>query len=724
MQEGSASFIVDGPADIYSATGDQPPARVEAGNLFALNAGQTAVFAMKQPAVVTNTGSGELVMLGGHAYFVTTHGSAEARPDGYRDPTYEVLTVMKQLTGEAVEIELERVSLAPGEYTHVDFLEDERLVGWHPELNTTVRIAPGALDSLPDEVLDSTMIHSLTSSNQPPGTYTVFNTGKNPATLHFMRIAPGSPGSDAASPIASATPDVASPEALSSGIDSETSATYQPLTDLVIDPDVIPIGDSAAWNETRFELTYLEAGESHEPDSNSATCCRPGLSGIQVINGLLDIELAGPALITRAGNLSNAESLPEAGTVTLRPGESIWYGLEASPRLVNNGQSRSTFLKITANEQAVPQAGETSAPPTVDLLGVAADTVSTALDTGPVMATVYEMSLGPHSSVPFGVRSGEPALAVVAEGTIQYYEDSEGQGPPSDSSLIFTPGAENGVAFHSLQPGIWTIENREDTHATVYLLRLTSNIPVPVDEAGYDTVLNAVVKPSVHAFGADTSLDEAYFADVTLEPHASLSSTDPVFGCCNGVHTITVIEGEVAFQSSGLISATLMGDGGVGPEGPQTLRAGESAMYEGHLIATNNTDTRVRMLMGGVYAAEIATPVSVDPESGISILSRTLTTFSYDLENVLQSHDIARVTIAPGQQAPLSVTPNDALMLLASGGPLQVVSQSGSSSPIEITGSLSGDTLESGEYVLSNSGLSEVTVYTLRIGPDLAPPGS
>ena len=194
VQDGSASFIVDGPADIYSGPEGQPPIRVEAGTLFALNVGETAAFALIRPAVVTNTGPDELVMLGGYAYDHTSQGSSITRPDGYQDPTYVILSLMKQLPGDAVEFELERVSMAPGEYTHVEVLEDERLVGWHPEVNTTVRIAPGTLDSLPDGLLDSTMIQSLAYSDQPPGTYTVFNTGKNPATLHFMRItAAGSP---------------------------------------------------------------------------------------------------------------------------------------------------------------------------------------------------------------------------------------------------------------------------------------------------------------------------------------------------------------------------------------------------------------------------------------------------------------------------------------------------------------------------------------------------
>ncbi|CAN5846420.1 hypothetical protein BH24CHL4_BH24CHL4_13180 [soil metagenome] len=702
VRQGSASFIVDGPVDLYSAKGDGNPVRIADASLFALEAGDTAVFAVEHPAIVTNTGADELLMLGGYAYeFGGPVTSIE--PDGYLGQPEVFDTTMEPIPAEALYVSFEQVVLEPGERTHIESSTEERIVGWYPETNTTVRMMPGLQEALPEDHQGSFMVQSFVVTDWSPVPYTLFNAGKNPATLTFMRIA------SAAS--ASATPQAAMPVE-----GQETSASVQPLSMVVADPDALPIGDPGSWNETYFEFASLEAGATIEPGS------RPGLAGILVLEGAMDVKLAGPAQITRAGDLTTVESFDGPGSVSLQAGDAIWYGLDTSPNLTNLGESATIYLSLTANDQ--PDPGQAAAPGESQLAS-ASDAASTSLESGPVHASIHRMDLGPNASVPVDVRAGEPALAVVAEGQIRYYQDT-GAGPP-DASLMHEPDADNGIALHALEAGPWVIGNSENAPATVYLLRLTNDLPVDIAGGPFENVVNAAFRPMAHSFGADPGWDQAYLAESTLEPFSSVSSTDPVFGCCNGVQVITVLEGELTVQMDLPMQVMTMGNDPAGSMNPVVLRPGESALFESHMVATNTGSTRARFLHGGVFAAVPSTEAS-ETDYGFLAGDRIITSFAHDPADSMQSLNIDHVTIEPGKTVPVTITANDAFLLLADDGSALTMTypvadgDAPASMGMEGIESLSSDMLDPGTYEIENAGSDPVTVFTLRIGPDLAPP--
>jgi hypothetical protein len=316
-------------------------------------------------------------------------------------------------------------------------------------------------------------------------------------------------------------------------------------------------------------------------------------------------------------------------------------------------------------------------------------------------------------------------LAVVAEGQISYYQDT-GQGP-SDPSITFEPDDENGIAFHGLPPGPWRIESSQDAPATVYLLRITNDFPME-EGAGdaYESLVNAAFRPMVHSFGADPGWDQAYLAESSLEPSASVSSTDPAFGCCNGVQVITVLEGELTITMDLPMQVIQMDNDPVSVGNSVVLGPGESALYESHMIASNSGATPARFLHGGVYKSGL---VSGTPETlyGFFAGPRIATSFVHNPEDAMQSLNIDRATIEPGQFAPLTITDDDAFLLLTGDDAALTVSYPGGEEVpslvgIEGFGALNSDGLDPGDYELENIGSSPVTIYILRVGPDLAPP--
>jgi hypothetical protein len=215
VREGSASVIVDGPADFYPAGSGQTPVRVPAATLFALESGQTAVFAMENPAIVTNTGSDDLLMLGGYGYELIGPMTS-LRPDGYHDRPV-VYSDMEPIPEESLEVSFEQVTLEPGELTHIELRDDQRLVGWYPETNTTVRWAKGELDEVPTDPLGSSTAMTFVMYNYAPGPYTFFNTGENPASIYLLRIIPVSSSGPADSPVAAIPQSEATPVPDSTG---------------------------------------------------------------------------------------------------------------------------------------------------------------------------------------------------------------------------------------------------------------------------------------------------------------------------------------------------------------------------------------------------------------------------------------------------------------------------------------------------------------------------
>jgi hypothetical protein len=170
----------------------------------------------------------------------------------------------------------------------------------------------------------------------------------------------------------------------------------------------------------------------------------------------------------------------------------------------------------------------------------------------------------------------------------------------------------------------------------------------------------------------------------------------------------------------------MMGNDPAGSMNPVVLGPGESALFESHMIATNTGSTPARFLHGGVYKLEPTTETS-ETDYGFFAGQRAISEFAHDPADSMQSLNVDRVTIKAGQSVPVTITNNDAFLIVSDGGTLTLKPASDadpelSPNPVINTSSFSGEELEAGNYLLANPGANPITVYTLRIGPDLAPP--
>jgi hypothetical protein len=200
VQQGSASFVVNGPVALYASGSEQIPAPIAAGDLFAVETGNTAVFARNNPAIVTNTGSEELLLLAGYGYEHSPIPGAVKPYKDYSEWPWVTDSGLNPIAGNTVDVSFEQVVLEPGALTHIDSNPDERLVGWFPEhASTTVRMMRGEHNTLSDNPLESFVVQSFVMDHFSPGPYTFFNAGEYPVTIHLMRIVPaGDVSSDTA----------------------------------------------------------------------------------------------------------------------------------------------------------------------------------------------------------------------------------------------------------------------------------------------------------------------------------------------------------------------------------------------------------------------------------------------------------------------------------------------------------------------------------------------
>ena len=169
-----------------------------------------------------------------------------------------------------------------------------------------------------------------------------------------------------------------------------------------------------------------------------------------------------------------------------------------------------------------------------------------------------------------------------------------------------------------------------------------------------------------------------------------------------------------------MITAFVQGNGSDAQDF-SAIQTGETVIYEGTITVSNPSDDPIRILIGGAFPANA--PGAEILNAGLQVELLADASFDYDSLDSLTSIDIDEVTIEPGQSAPLTVTPNDALLLLATGDEVRVLDEAGVFSA-DLTTAFSADELDPGEYQLMNSSAETVTVHTLRIGPDLAPPSS
>jgi hypothetical protein len=712
VREGSASVVVDGPADLHAAGSGQTPVRIPAATLFALESGETAVFAMESPAIVTNTGSDDLVMLGGYGYqFVGPMTTLV--PDGYHNQPMTLDSNLDPIPAELLDVSFEQVTLEPGELTHIDSREEERVAGWFPETNTTVRMAMGELDAIPTDPLGSSMVQSFVMYNYAPGPYTFFNAGKNPATLTLMRIRP------AAAQIAATASPVASPVA-----EVQTAET---LLDIQVNPADLGAQTSDLWNTMEFELVYVEPGEGFNTDHPYFTCCA-GITVFQILEGSASFIVDSEADVYAAGNWSAPTRIPAGTLFALGAGETAVFVMDQPAIVTNTGAEELVMLRGS---------GEQFIGPMTTLMpdGYRGGAWATDASMDPLPGDVVNVSFERVALEPGAMTHVESTADVRLVGL---YPETDTAVRMLTGDFDAIPADNRGFLLQSIvmgnfSPGPYTFYNASENPATLYLMRIApaTNPPAatpvasPSPAASTETVVNAAFRPMAHSFGADPGWDQASLAESSLEPFASVSSTDPAFGCCNGVQVITVLEGELTVQMD-LPMQVMMSNDPAGSMNPVVLGPGESALYESHMVATNTGSTSARFLHGGVYKAEPTTEAS-ETSYGFFAGQRAVSAFAHDPADSMQSLDVDRVTIDPGQEIPLTITANDAFLLVSDGGTLTLRPASDtdpelSTNPLIITSSFSGEELEAGNYTLTNPSANPVTVYTLRIGPDFAPP--
>ena len=690
--EGSASFIAESDADVYAASEWSTPTRIPAGTLFSLSPEETAVFAMEVPAVVTNTGTGELVMLGAYSYYFKGPITTDA-PDGYLDDPWVSSSPFDPLPGDRVQMQLERIALDPGELTHIETDPDDGLVGWYPETNAVVRMTKGAVTN-PEDPFVGSHLRTIMMSNFPEESFTFFNDGENPATIYLFRISPVSSGSSAASPVA----------------DSPAPQPHENLLDIRVNPAEFGAAALSSWDQMEFALVSVNAGESFSTDHPFFSCC-DGIATFQVREGSASFIIDGPAEI-----YSGAGDQPpvrvEAGTLfALNVGETAVFSMKQPAVVTNTGPDELTMLGgyayfITSQGSILPPDGYQQ--PTYVLL-----TLMKQLTGDAVEFEIEQVSLAPGEYTHVEVLENErlvgwhPELNTtvrIAPGALDSLPDGL-----LDSTMI------QSLAYSNLSPDTYTLFNTGKNPATLHFMRISgtagsdgtpsgspvaadsADLPLEVERDGWESVLNAVVQTSSLDFGAGPAWDSAYFTETSLAP----SSGDVELGCCNGVHVLTVMEGEVSIELLPNVIQSFLREENSVDQDLSVLQPGESVIFGGTMTIANESGAGAKFLIGGVY------PVDAPATEA----------------NSLMSVDIAQVTLLPGASAPLTVTENDILLLLADqeGG---VVLTAESGYTYDLWSGLNESILEPGEYQMKNSTSELITVHTLRIGPDLAPPSS
>jgi hypothetical protein len=206
IQQGSASFEVDGPVDLYTAGAEQGPARIASGTLIDLEPGDSVVLAKYALAIVANTGSAELLMLAGYGDEYSLEPVWAKPIEGYNDWPWITGSNLDQIAVNVVDVSFEQVTLEPGGLTYIDSNPEEWLAGWFPERSsTTVRMMRGTHSAISENPLDSFVVQTFVMDNFSSGPYTFFNAGNSTATLYLMRIVPVESPPPASSPVAEAT---------------------------------------------------------------------------------------------------------------------------------------------------------------------------------------------------------------------------------------------------------------------------------------------------------------------------------------------------------------------------------------------------------------------------------------------------------------------------------------------------------------------------------------
>ncbi|MGE3798506.1 MAG: hypothetical protein AB7G88_11790, partial [Thermomicrobiales bacterium] len=440
------------PARVYSGAGGDQFLEIDAGTLFAVEHGQTAVFAMESPAVVTNTGTVELIMLGAYGYAFTDIPGANQVPPGYNDDVWVVDFTMEPLDGDAARIVLESISLEPGGYAHLEITDSERIVGINPEWNTMVRLAHGELSAHPDNALASSMFRSLVFSELSPGTYTLFNTGENPATAHFMRLAGEQPvsGSDASET-------------------SPTAGTVSPATPLAIDRDgwtrllnsVVQPGALGLNLHNDWDTAYFGQLNLTKQSGGVVLGCCDGVSLITVLEGEVTIENATTVFSTFT---NSADFAPDLAS-TLRNGETALYrgaitvsAADGSPATILTG--------------GVFSANASGAEAFLERMDIASwfSAAYVPKESGSLISfDIDQIELAPGESAPLAITPNDAILLLVSAAGIDVLA-ADG----TVSAAITTSYDADG-----LEPGEYQVSNSGSDPVTIFALRIGPDLAPP-----------------------------------------------------------------------------------------------------------------------------------------------------------------------------------------------------------------------------------------------------
>lgn len=689
VREGRASFVVDGPADFYEAGPAQPPTRIPAGTLFALEAGQAAVFAMESLAVVTNTGSADLTMLGGYAYDFVGPASHQL-PDGYRNTPATFKWDLDPIPADLLDVSFEQITLDPGEMTHIESRAEEWIGGWFPETNTSVKGVLGEFDAFPAGSAGTFIVANVIGFYSP-GDYTFSNAGDYPATFHIMRIAPVTAATETASPVASPVVEVQAAET---------------ILDIQVNPGDLGATTPDLWDTMEFALVHVQPGESFNTDHPYFTCCA-GVAVFQVLDGSASFIVDSDAEVYTADTGQEPVRVSAGSLFALESGDTAVFVMDQPAIVTNTGTDELLMLGAYGYQFLGPI---TSVTPDgyLDVPWVAASSMD-PLPGNEVRVQLERIALEPgelthiESSPDFRLVGWYPetnTMVRMAMGALDAVPDD-----PFATSMV------QSFVMTNFSEGPYTFFNTGNNTATLYVMRIkavapdsvasspvavdSAELPFDVDRDGWNSLLNAVVRTSPYDFESGPAQHSAYFTETSLAP--SRSGVD--VGCCNGVHVMTVLEGEIAITSLPNPIQSFV-RGGVDRD-LSVLQEGESIIFAGTMTVANESGKGARFMIGGVYPADTSTADTIS----------------------LMSIDIDQVTLQPGDSVPFTVTPNDVLRLMANQeGGVMLIAASGYT--WEVWSGLNTANLESGDYQMKNSSSQPITVQVLRIGPDLAPPSS
>ncbi|CAN5846512.1 hypothetical protein BH24CHL4_BH24CHL4_13190 [soil metagenome] len=670
LRQSTATFLVDGVVHFYPAGSGGASYPMPPGTPLALGPGDTAVFALEHPAVITNTGADELLMLGGFAYQYNATPGTRPKPEGFAERPMTKPMAVELNTAGMVDVSFERTMLDPGELMQIEVVPGVGLSGWHPDPNALVRMLFGALDKIPADYAETFPVQTFSMSNFAAGPYTLFNDGNHPATQHFMRIAAtGEQPGDGST----------TSETLES-TDELRGALSPPVVETLLNATVDPASLGAAlpstWNTMEFSLSQLQAGgefsTSHPYYANF-----DGNVVFQVLEGNATISVEGPADIYREASPGVATRIEAGTSIELVAGDAISLATSTIMTLANTGPDDLLFLSGRALDR-----GDTP--------------ITEMLKPSEYRDSRYErdMSLDPLASDTFSLQFERVVLvpyqflvveSLPGERLLGWYPEESMDVRFLTGSFDQMPSGQSGdhlgtqFNFHIFPEGPYTLFTSGDDPVTLYFMRVTEigdqieTQDVAQENAASQpsgTSLDIPITPSDFGAAPPSAWDTSEFTTVRVAAGEEFSTDAPYFSCCSGVHVYQVQQGVLDLIAEGPVDVYRSGSATAKrtkPGIPIALAPGDAAvlsMLSPATFTNPSPQAELLMLSGQAFEHDSDLPIRREalPPDGYTHSPKSLDVEMESIPAASVEFSFETVHLEPGALTQVEIDPEQRLM--------------------------------------------------------------